>query len=75
MIPIRGLQEEISSVISLFSQGNIQEALNNSEALVKTYPTEAILFNIRGACFAELKIFDDAIINYKKAKYIYFKIV
>jgi len=67
MIPIKGLQEEISSVISLFSQGNIQEALNSSEVLIKTYPTEATLFNIRGACFAELKFFDDAIVNYKKA--------
>ena len=67
MIPKKGLQDEISSVISLFSQGSFQEALNSSKVLVKNYPTEATLFNIRGACFAELKQFDDAIINYKKA--------
>ena len=70
MIPPKGYQEEISSIISLFSEGNITEALSISEVLIKTYPSEATLFNIRGACFAALGQFDFAVENYKKALYI-----
>jgi len=67
MIPAEGLKNEINSVMSLFKNGNVQEALNYAIVLIETYPNEALLFNICGACFASLSQFDDAVENYKKA--------
>ena len=34
-------QAQIKSVITLYSNGQIQEALNSAEALIKDYPNEA----------------------------------
>ena len=42
-------QALIDSVIELYSNGQIQEALNTVEALIKDYPNEALLYNICGA--------------------------
>ena len=36
-------QAQINSVIELYSNGQIQEALDSTEALIKDYPNEAIL--------------------------------
>ena len=48
------LQEQINSIIALFSNGHIQEALDAVEALIKDYPNEPVLYNISGACYADL---------------------
>ena len=45
-------QTQINSVIALYSNGQIQEALDSVETLTKDYPNEPLLFNIRGACHA-----------------------
>ena len=47
-------QALIDSVIALYSNGQIQEALDTAGALIKDYPNEAILYNISGACYADL---------------------
>ena len=60
-------QEKIHSVIELFTNGQIQEALVNVEALIKDYPDEALLYNICGACYASLEKLDDAVKRYEKS--------
>ena len=70
MIPEEGKNTEISSIISLFTNGNIEEALKNTKALIKKYPKESLLFNICGACFAGLGQHVDAVENYEKALFI-----
>ena len=42
---------EINSVLALYSNGQIQEALSAVEALIKSYPNEALLYNISGVCY------------------------
>jgi tetratricopeptide (TPR) repeat protein len=61
------LQEQINSIITLFSNGHIQKALDAVETLTKSYPNDPVLYNISGACFAGLGQFDTAIKNYKKS--------
>ena len=61
------LQTEINSVIALYSNGQIQEALDSVGALIKDYPDEAILYNISGACYASLVQLDTAVKFYEKA--------
>ena len=60
-------QELIKPILELFSNGEIQEALDAVEVLIKAYPNESLLFNISGACYAGLGQFDAAINNYKKS--------
>jgi outer membrane protein assembly factor BamD (BamD/ComL family) len=47
-------QKQIDSVISLYSNGQYQEALNSLKALIKLYPEVSLLHNINGACYAGL---------------------
>ena len=61
------LQEQIKLIIALFSNGQIQEALDAVEAFIKNYPNEPVLYNIRGACYAGLGQLDEAVKNYKKS--------
>lgn len=44
------MQEKINEVLSLFSAGEIQLALDSAKNLIKDFPNEEILFNIVGAC-------------------------
>ena len=41
---------QIKSVIALYSNGQIQEALDSVETLTKDYPNEPLLYNISGVC-------------------------
>jgi len=61
------LQEQINSIIALFSSGQTEEALDNVEDLIKDYPNEPVLFNISGACYAGLAQLDAAVKNYEKS--------
>ena len=54
MTTLSPAQTEINSVIALYSNGQIQEALNAVETLIKSYPNDPLLYNISGACFASL---------------------
>ena len=42
--------EKIHSVISLFNNNQIQEALDDVKTLINGYPNSALLYNIRASC-------------------------
>jgi len=61
------LQLEINSVIELYSNGDIQEALDSIETLLIRYPNESLLYNIDGVCLkasGQLKL---AVESFEKA--------
>jgi len=60
------LQTQINSVIELYSNGQIEEALDSVGDLIKDYPDEALLYNISGACYASLGQLDTAVKQYEK---------
>ena len=60
-------QNEINSVIALYSNGQIQEALGAVETLTKSYPNDPLLFNISGACYAGLGQLNTSIKRYEQA--------
>jgi len=57
-------ENQINSVIELFSKGEINQALDAVQDLFKDYPNEPLLFNISGACQAGLGQLDAAIKDY-----------
>jgi len=65
--PLDSSQAQVDSVIALYSQGQIQEALNSSEALSRDYPNSSQLYNISGVCHKKLGHLDKAIKCYQKA--------
>jgi protein O-GlcNAc transferase len=60
-------QAQLNSLIALYSQGQTQEALTASEALIKDYPNEPLLYNISGACYKALGQLDAAVKSYEQA--------
>jgi len=60
-------QEQINSIITLFSNGQTQEALDSVKTLIKDYTNEPVLHNISGACYADLEQLDTAVKSYEKA--------
>ena len=50
---------EINSVLTLYSNGQIQEALGAVEALIKIYPNDPFLFNISGVCYKAIGKLDE----------------
>jgi protein O-GlcNAc transferase len=58
---------QVDSVIALYSQGQIQETLTASEALIKDYPNEPLLYNISGACYTGLGQLDAAVKSFEQA--------
>ena len=51
MTTVNPPQTEINSVIALYSNGQIQEALDAVETLIKSYPNNSLLYNISGICY------------------------
>ena len=60
-------QEKIHSVIFLFNNNQIQEALNDIKTLINDYPNSAILYNIRASCCKAIGQLDTAVKDYEKA--------
>jgi tetratricopeptide (TPR) repeat protein len=58
---------QIDAVISLYSRGQIQEALRTSETLIKDYPNTPLLYNINGACYKALGQLEAALKSYEHA--------
>lgn len=58
---------KILSVIYFFTNGQIPDAIDTVEALIKDYPNEALLYNICGGCYTSLGQLDMAVMNYEKA--------
>ena len=67
MTKVNPLQTEINSVISLYSSGKIQEALDTVGVLTKTYPNEPLLYNISGVCYKTIGKLDEAIKSFEQA--------
>ena len=61
------LQEQINSIIALFSSGQVQEALDAVAVLIKDYPNEALLFNISGAFYQAIGQLDESVKSFEKA--------
>ncbi len=53
-------KEQLETVISLYSSGKIQEAIDTVNNLTKSYPDTPLLFNILGACYKKLGQIDTA---------------
>jgi tetratricopeptide (TPR) repeat protein len=60
-------QANIQSIVALYSNGQIQEALVDIEALVKDFPNSPILYNIRASCYKANGQMDASIKDYEKA--------
>jgi predicted O-linked N-acetylglucosamine transferase (SPINDLY family) len=58
-------QENIKSILNLYSAGKNQEAFDKVEALKNNYPNNALLFNISGVCLKALGRLDAAIKNFQ----------
>ena len=58
---------DIDAVLKLFSDEKFREAIEVLSNLDNKYPNKSLISNIRGACYAGLGQFDDAIKFYKKA--------
>ena len=67
MTTVESLQTQINSVISLYSNGQIQEALDSVEMLTKGYPDEPLLYNISGVCYKASGHLDVAVEYFEKA--------
>ena len=52
-------QTEINSVLALYSNGKIQEALGAVEVLIKSYPNDPFLYSISGACYKAIIKLDE----------------
>ena len=60
-------KSEIQSVFALYSNGQIQEALDAVETLTKNYPNESLLYNISGACYKQIGQLEEAFKSFQKA--------
>ena len=60
-------QSEIDSIIALFSDNKLQEALDKVKTLTKSFPKDSLLHNITGACYAGLGQLGSAVKSYEKA--------
>ena len=58
---------QIDSVIQLYSNGRIEEAIEAIEALNKDYPNVPLLFNIQGACYKSLGKLEAAVKMFEAA--------
>jgi tetratricopeptide (TPR) repeat protein len=60
-------KEQINSIMKLFSKGQFKNTLNATNALIKDYPNDSLLFNICGACYNETNELQTAIESFEKA--------
>ena len=60
-------KDQIKPIIELFSNGQIQEAFDGIETLIKKYPNQPILFNICGVFYKQIGQLDEAIKRFEKA--------
>jgi protein O-GlcNAc transferase len=67
MSDLESFQFKIDSIVSLYSQGLVNDALELAQKLIKKYPDKAILFNICGVCYRSLNKLNLALECFNKA--------
>ena len=60
-------QEQLQSLINLYTQGQYQEALTQASQLLKQFPNSMSLYNISGATNKQLGKLEEAVEAYRKA--------
>jgi tetratricopeptide (TPR) repeat protein len=60
-------QEQVDKLISLYSQGQFEEALEKAKPLISLFPKAVTLHNIQGASNTALQRYDAAIDSYNQA--------
>ncbi|WP_443637480.1 tetratricopeptide repeat protein [Candidatus Njordibacter sp. Uisw_058] len=60
-------QDQLNSLINLYQQGQLQQALASTKQFLKQFPNSMTLYNIQGVASAGLGQFDAAIDSYKQA--------
>jgi len=60
-------QDQLQSLVNLYSQGQLQQALKQAETLVQQFPQSAVLFNIQGAVLKGLGQLGLSLEAYNKA--------
>ena len=60
-------QDQLQSLINLYTQGQYKEALTQASQLLEQFPNSMNLYNISGAAYQGLGKLDEAIETYKKA--------
>jgi len=60
-------QDQLQSMINLYSQGQLQEALQEAGSLIHRFPLSATLLNIQGTVLKGLGQLDAAVESYNKA--------
>ena len=60
-------KDQVQSLIDLFNQGQLQQALKQVETVVKQFPKSALLLNIQGVILKSLGQLDLSVDAYKKA--------
>jgi tetratricopeptide (TPR) repeat protein len=58
---------DIQSSVSFANSGHIKEALDIVEPLIKNFPNEPLLFNIRGVCNKTIQEYRDAVGDFSQA--------
>ena len=61
------LESKINSVIALYSNGQIEKAIEGVEALIKDYPNEALLHNISGAFYQAIGQLNESVKSFGNA--------
>jgi predicted O-linked N-acetylglucosamine transferase (SPINDLY family) len=59
--------DQLQSIINLYTQGQLQQALSDASQMLEKFPNSAVLYNITGASNAGLMQFETAIDNYKQS--------
>ncbi|MDB9750198.1 tetratricopeptide repeat protein, partial [Planktomarina temperata] len=60
-------QDQLQSLINLYSQGQLQQALEQATVLLRQFPSSSVLYNICGAVYKELGQFDASVEAYSRA--------
>ena len=60
-------QDQVQSLINLYSQGQLEQAVNQANTLIKQFPNSAALFNFQGAVLKGLGQLDLSVDAYNKA--------
>ena len=60
-------REQVESVLLLYNNGKIEEAINTIKELNESYPNVPLLFNLLGACYQSLSNFDAAMQMFQTA--------